>query len=351
MLVQLQYIRAIAALLVVYFHAILQLQKLAPDAWLNGYLFGKSGVDLFFVLSGFVMWITTCDKPMSVGDFWWRRIRRIVPLYWAMTLFAATVAFVMPQILKSTQFDVPHILASLAFLPWINPADPEGRMIAPVIVPGWTLNFEMFFYLLFGFCLLLPRQLRLAGLVALIAAIFLVCTLVLPDLTVGRFYGDSVIFEFVAGAVLGHLYKTGHRLPVAAAGVMALFGFAALLYLDFLEIDLPRFFTIGIPSILVVYAATSVEVRERRSFHWLQVLGDASYSIYLTHAFTLAGMRMIYPLVMPILQSDALFVVAMMIASSLIGLASYYLFELPVGRLLASVRFSRSTRTVPAQSA
>ena len=114
MCVQLQYIRAIAALLVVYFHAILQLEKLNPDAWMTDYLFGKSGVDLFFVLSGFVMWITTSDKPQTVTDFWWKRVRRVVPLYWAVTLAAAMVALVLPQILKSTQFDVPHILASLA---------------------------------------------------------------------------------------------------------------------------------------------------------------------------------------------------------------------------------------------
>jgi exopolysaccharide production protein ExoZ len=86
MCVQLQYIRAIAALLVVYFHAILQLEKLNPDAWITDYLFGKSGVDLFFVLSGFVMWITTSDKPQSVAEFWWKRVRRVVPLYWAVTL-------------------------------------------------------------------------------------------------------------------------------------------------------------------------------------------------------------------------------------------------------------------------
>ena len=89
---------------------------------------------------------------MSPADFARRRIRRIVPLYWLATLFSATVALVAPSLLKSTVFDLPHLAASLLFMPWSNPADPST--ITPVVVPGWTLNYEMFFY--FVFALLLP---------------------------------------------------------------------------------------------------------------------------------------------------------------------------------------------------
>ena len=347
MLVQLQYIRAIAALLVVYFHAILQIDKLSPDTWLSSYLFGKSGVDLFFVLSGFVMWITTCGRTMSVTDFWWRRIRRIVPLYWATTLFAAAVAFAMPQILKSTQFDIPHILASLFFLPWINPSDPEGRMIAPLIVPGWTLNYEMYFYLLFGFCLAVPVRFRLAALIGLIAAVFALCNISGAQTTLARFYGDSVIFEFIAGAVLGQFYMRRTRLRIGTASALTLLGFALLIYNDYRGFDLPRLLTIGVPAALIVYCATAVEIADERGWRWLRVLGDASFSIYLTHAFTLAGMRMIYPEVIAVLPSDTLFVVLMISASSLIGIASYYLFELPVSKLLSSPTTRRAPPGIP----
>ncbi len=70
MLVQLQYLRAIAALMVVYFHAILQLaegqsRSRAP----NGFIYGETGVDIFFVLSGFVMWLTTSGREMTPGRF------------------------------------------------------------------------------------------------------------------------------------------------------------------------------------------------------------------------------------------------------------------------------------------
>lgn len=340
MCVQLQYIRAIAALLVVYFHAILQMEKLNPDAWITDYLFGKSGVDLFFVLSGFVMWITTSDKPQTVGDFWWKRVRRVVPLYWAVTLAAAAVALVLPQILKSTQFDVPHILASLAFLPWINPSDPAGDMIAPLIVPGWTLNYEMYFYFLFGLCLLVPVRHRILAIALLIGSIFAIANLA-PENTATRFYGDTVIFEFVAGVILGRIYKIGLSFTVPVVILAVVLGFAALLFNDYRGFDMPRLITIGLPAAVIIFFATAIRIPDLKAWRWLRILGDASYSIYLTHIFTLAGSRMVYPLVIDILQSDTVFVLMMMLMSTLVGLASYYLFEIPVGRFLSSDRQSR----------
>lgn len=350
MCVQLQYIRAIAALLVVYFHAILQMEKLNPDAWITGYLFGKSGVDLFFVLSGFVMWITTSDRPQTVGDFWWKRVRRVVPLYWAVTLAAAAVALVLPQILKSTQFDVPHILASLAFLPWINPSDPAGDMIAPLIVPGWTLNYEMYFYFLFGLCLLVPVRHRILAIALLIGSIFAIANLA-PENTATRFYGDTVIFEFVAGVILGRIYKTGLSFTVPVVILAVVLGFAALLFNDYRGFDMPRLITIGLPAAVIIFFATAIRIPDLKAWRWLRVLGDASYSIYLTHIFTLAGSRMVYPLVIDILQSDTLFVLMMMLMSTLVGLASYYLFEIPVGRFLSSDRQSRLGQSPRAHNA
>src|ERR1700712_2912253 len=108
MLVQLQYLRAIAALMVVYFHAVLQVAKLDPQYDTQMHLFGETGVDIFFILSGFVMWLTTSGREISPTDFYKRRIKRIVPLYWLATLFSAAVAVVAPSILESTVFHIPH---------------------------------------------------------------------------------------------------------------------------------------------------------------------------------------------------------------------------------------------------
>ncbi|MBL0373516.1 acyltransferase [Rhizobium sp. KVB221] len=338
MLVQIQYIRAIAALLVVYFHAILQLQKLDPNAALAGAAFGESGVDLFFVLSGFVMWITTSGKQISMGDFYWKRIRRIVPLYWSATILAALIALIVPSILRSTVFDAPHMLASLFFIPWINPADPSGAMIAPVIVPGWTLNYEMYFYLMFGALLLLPRAVRLVSMIGAFVLMSVSCWLMPTENTASLFYGNLVVFEFVAGTVLGHFYVAGHRLAVKPALSLSLIAVATivLLVLDYSHLPVDRLFKMGVPAAIIVYAATAMNFSKLPTLSWLRYLGDASYSIYITHIFVLAGARMLYGLVpFDALKNEILFVGMSLGLSVLVGILVHAFFESPVDRYLS----------------
>lgn len=342
-LVQLQYIRAIAALLVVYFHAILQLRIIDPSAPLGAALFGQSGVDAFFVLSGFVMWVTTCGKPISPLQFYGKRIRRIVPLYWSVTLAAALVAFVLPQILKSTVFNVPHIAASLAFLPWVNPAYPEGKMIMPLIFPGWTLNYEMYFYALFGALLLTSQKWRLVLLVAVLAAVVGLCWLAPVENTASIFYGNMIVFEFAAGAILGHLYLRKHRIGMIAAVALATASTVALLLSDFLELPYDRLLTNGLPAIIIVFALTSIDFTKYRELRLLRFLGDASYSIYLTHIFVLAGWRMLSNhLPDGILKNEYVLVISMLFASCVVGALVHLLFELPVDRYLSGKKPSRS---------
>lgn len=344
MLVQLQYLRAIAALMVVYFHAILQLRNVQPDALLNGALFGKSGVDLFFVLSGFVMWITTADKAIGAREFYIRRIVRIVPLYWTLSLLAAFVAFVVPSILKSTVFDLPHVIATLLFLPWINPADPAGYMIAPVIVPGWTLNYEMYFYLLFGALLGLSKAVRPYALAGLLLVIFLLCRLLPQDMTAARFYGDSVIFEFVLGVLIGKIYLDGRRLGGAVAWPLIAVAGAVMVYNDWMEWDVPRLFSVGVPAAIVVGCVALVDFSRKPVIGWLNLLGDASFSLYLSHIFVLAGARMIYgKLPFDWMRNEVLFVVFCLVASSVAAVLLHILFEKPLDRFL------RGRRQAPAR--
>jgi exopolysaccharide production protein ExoZ len=344
MLIQLQYLRAIAALMVIYFHAILQLRNVQPDAVMNGLLFGKSGVDLFFVLSGFVMWITTADRQIGAREFYLRRIIRIVPLYWMLTLVAAATALIIPSALKSTVFDLPHVIATLLFLPWINPADPAGSMIAPVIVPGWTLNYEMYFYLLFGALLGLSKAVRPYALAGLLLAIFLLCQFLGPELTAARFYGDAVVFEFVIGVAIGKLYLDGHRISGALAWPLVAIAGAIMLHSDWMEWDLPRLFTVGLPAAVIVGAFALTDFSRKPVLGWLAHLGDASFSLYLSHIFVLAGARMLYGrLPFAWMQNEALFLILCLAASIVVAIALHNLFEKPVDRFL------RSRRQAPAR--
>ena len=317
MLVQLQYLRAIAALMVVYFHAVLQLAKVNPAVDATAFVYGETGVDIFFVLSGFVMWLTTSGRGMSPIDFARRRIKRIVPLYWLATLFSAAVALVAPSLLKSTVFDLPHLAASLFFLPWANPADPST--ITPVVVPGWTLNYEMFFYFIFALLWPLPDARLTRGLWAVLA-VTLCAARRGPHTTVTRFYGEPIMLEFLAGVVLGWLYGQKVLLPNRWAWAALAMGFAFLFINEALMPPESRFYAWGIPAIFIVYGAISIDFSKLPVIGWLNYLGDCSYSIYITHAFTLAFLRVAADrLPIGILQQPVLFVILSLVLSSIGG--------------------------------
>ena len=142
-----QILRGLAASAVLAFHA----------AQRSGHSFtiGAAGVDVFFVISGYIMWSVMRDGP-SPRSFLTRRLARIVPLYWAVTL--AMVAFsAVPGALPNLQLTWRHVLLSLLFVPH---AAPDGAVF-PVLVPGWTLTYEMFFYAILTAALWLPASLRL----------------------------------------------------------------------------------------------------------------------------------------------------------------------------------------------
>ena len=138
-LVSIQALRVIAAFMVLAFHVSLEVAKLTPAAVLTP---GSAGVDLFFVISGFVMLYSSerlFGRPWASAQFFKRRLVRIVPLYWLAT--TALVLLVAP--FAGTK----AVIASLLFWPY-----PAGG--APLLNVGWTLNIEMFFYLVFAAALL-----------------------------------------------------------------------------------------------------------------------------------------------------------------------------------------------------
>src|SRR6185437_14170487 len=130
-----QALRAIAALLVVFVHLAV------PVAALGVAPFGAGGVDLFFVISGFIMVYTTVGRPISGAEFLGRRIVRIVPLYWLLTLAVFGIALIAPTLLQFTTASWGQLLKSLFFIPF---AKANGD-VQPVLFLGWTLNYEMFF--------------------------------------------------------------------------------------------------------------------------------------------------------------------------------------------------------------
>lgn len=285
MLLNVQALRGLAALLVVFVH----LERLAQLAGLpaGATVFGNSGVDVFFVISGLIMVVTTSGRRQTPQGFLRNRATRIVPLYWAITFAVFALAVVAPSLLQSTTADPVQLAKSLAFIPY---ARADGAM-HPVVFVGWTLNYEMAFYLIFAAGLLLPS--RLAGLVlsvAVLLAAAIAGQVMQPKDPVLAFYTAPMILEFGAGMVLGALL-VAERLPKSRAfawpavclGVVAL---AVMLLGPALWPHADRAVMFGIPALVIVACGL---IAERGGLvlkqGWIQVLGAASYSIYLTHFF------------------------------------------------------------------
>jgi exopolysaccharide production protein ExoZ len=360
-LVSLQYLRAIAALLVVYLHAVIQVNTLSPPGspvWLE---VGKCGVDIFFVLSGYVMWTSTAGRSSSVLEFMRRRLVRIVPLYWIVTLLAATVALLAPRILNSTRFEIHHVLASLFFVPWRNPVVsylPGGDLtdvLKPIITPGWTLNFEMYFYAQFAVALCVPQKWRLAALSLIITCMYLLCLALAGTADAVTFYGSPLVFEFLSGSLLAAAVGAaraprGSRLAV----VLVLFAFAVLLFDDACFPERLRAEVLGPPALLLVGAAVAIERAGRLPlFRWLDELGNASYSIYITHIFAVAGMRIV-PRSLgldPLGLGQPVFVLACLVTAALVGLAVHRMVEKPLIKRLSRGRLPVSMTIAPAVAA
>jgi exopolysaccharide production protein ExoZ len=355
-----QYLRAIAALMVAYLHLLIQIPEYAPFLDVRNLVDMRrlgAGVDIFFVISGFIMFVTS--RNSSPGEFAVRRIIRIVPLYWLLTLVLTVVLALHPQFFRSTVLSGEYLLKSFLFIPYSNPG-PGGDM-APILVPGWTLNFEMFFYAIFTLVLFFPEKTRLSLTGVVFAGVFAV-GLIWPDPsghTILAFYSNPKIFEFWAGILIGHLfvYRPVH-LPRQLCVALVIVGFCLLLA-NYRGLP-PLFAAYGdsvisslVPATIIVFGMVGLETGGKVGFHrLLGLLGDSSYSIYLTHIFSLGVARLLWSR-LHMLQVDmthaAMFAVFGMVLTLVNGVIVYRLLEKPMLNVLQSAyrRARMRTAAVP----
>lgn len=209
MLVSVQALRAFAAWLVVFHHFMQVFFNFEADN-LAGHLLstrGQMGVDIFFVISGFVIYITTANRSIKTLRFLWQRAARIVPVYWFYTVITAGILFFASDLMPDYGFDLPSLIMGLLFIPNENPAGFGDYPILPV---GWTLNFEMMFYLIFALSFLLPARIRMWAVLTMIALLNLLLSRL--DM-ISSFYADPIIYEFLLGVGVGMLYRHGKLSP------------------------------------------------------------------------------------------------------------------------------------------
>jgi exopolysaccharide production protein ExoZ len=271
-----QYLRGLAAAAVLLFHL--------SERFGGEFKVGAAGVDVFFVISGFIMWVTTAGRNWSPQQFMRRRFIRIVPLYWIVICVTALAILLRPQFLFAHDLSMHNFFGSLSFF-----TDVRNDEFHPVVLQGWTLTYEMAFYVVFGIALLGAGQIRFWS----IGAAFTSLVLLQPLISNEKLHvlANPIILEFVFGMAIGRLWLSGFAVPVYAAAGLMLLSALALASADYIAPSLPRLIRWGVPGALLVAGSVFAEsIFKNRSFAPLRLLGDASYSVYLWHILAIAAL-------------------------------------------------------------
>jgi exopolysaccharide production protein ExoZ len=304
-----------------------------PIPWINDsptapLSHGQAGVDMFFLISGFIMAHGVIESPSTPSAFMRRRILRITPLYWLVTVAVFAMALIAPHLFPQVSADALHLLQSLFFIP---------QEKSPVVYVGWTLNYEMFFYCLFAVGLLAAGPWRLLVPMALIVG------LVVLGLVFGPHHGpiwyvvtNPMLVEFAGGIVLAVVWRRLGGLAELWAILMAA-AFAAIFIGPYVGAPWIRVGAWGVPAACVATAALALEARGLTA-RWrpVQLLGDASYSIYLTHFFV-TRLYEKFPVGVDLHRhpvAAALVGIVMLVVVAGVGIAVHKLIEKPLGAQL-----------------
>ena len=354
-----QALRGVAVLAVVISHAMHEIAALAAGHLRNfdeKWFPGDFGVDLFFVISGFVMVYVSRDafgRPGAAIDYLRRRIVRIVPLYWVMTTLMIVVVVLLPDSVDTATADPRQWLASYFFIPFQRASD---GLIRPVLGLGWSLQYEMLFYGLFALGLFLPRRQAIPVVALMLFAAWFVGAHSPGSGVAAKFLGHPIIFEFAAGMGLGWLFVAGARMPsvlcLASAVAGAVLLFAAPPFDG--TVDMSRHIHYGIPATLIVAAAVFFPgVEQFRSGRLALEAGETSYATYLSHPFVLGGLSLVTSRLGIVAAMDPqsflyAYLVVACIACLAAGYVTHYLIDVPLTRRVR-VWLSASPRPAGAQ--
>lgn len=337
----LQALRAIAAAMVVFTHAILTYKEKVE--WVNiGYDFGSDiGVKIFFCISGFIIFKSTINLVPSFAstiNFSVRRLIRIVPIYWI-----ATLIYALKLTLTGEAPTQQELLFSLFFIPYVN----DMGLVQPVLGLGWTLNYEMFFYFTLAIAILLPIRSR-----AFLVTLFFVSFWLLlnqqthtPDhpqdaYTFGhQLLATPYLLFFLFGLIIGQLDQWLQKSPFKVMDTktipfLVLSVMAFVLLKNFVDLKgglllVMELLLAGSLVALCAISVTHVSNEDSKLRRAIILAGDGSYSTYLFHGFVLGPSARIIKL-LGIEISPFLFAFMMVIICTLVGTQIFKWVERPL---------------------
>ena len=350
-----QHLRGIAALMVVSFHLLDPARGIIYPTWTSHA--GASGVDIFFVISGFIIYVSQSAEDRGAGDFIRRRLMRIMPMYWLFTLVLIGL-HITAHLTASLSLAPWHVLQSFLLIPHFDPGSPGD--IQPLLVPGWTLQYELFFYTLFALGVMLLPTRRVLWMSVVLVALVAAGALLHPKSAMGLSYTSPRLLEFLAGVLLGvGARRWPERFP-AWGWIGVPVGLALLVATDFSGPVWGPFWREawgwGPPAALIVAGALCLDLTGNAlKAPVLKTLGDASYSIYLSHLITLGVVRqawrsVVHPSANPLVF--AAFALVAFVAATGVGMVIYRFIERPLLKQLSAFITPRpsSGDTAPARA-
>lgn len=338
-IVSIQILRAVAVLFVVFHHIFLAEIKYGHGETVIPHflgLLGASGVDLFFVISGFVMVTVTRGKfQRSIESirFLVSRATRVYPLYWIYSLILLAVFLIRPDLVNASESNQANLLESFLLI-------PTARL--PLLMVGWSLLYEIYFYIVFAILLLFPEKFLIYELIGW-AGVVAVANLIAPQFgfalsPIVTLITRPFVFDFVFGGLIAsqvHHGKHGSSALALAIGAAMIVSVPSVYFIKFTDAfpeEWLRLAIFGIPYALVVYGAVALEAgRGKVFFSAFKPIGDASYSIYLSHVFVITALGRLWGWAAIPGIADNLVVIVLAAASAIIwGLISYRFFELPL---------------------
>jgi exopolysaccharide production protein ExoZ len=327
-----QILRFVAASFVVIDHALSDVIRDTGPLVKTSWALGEVGVIVFFGISGFIMASTQFDSfgsPAKALDFWFRRIIRIVPIY-----TVATTLQYFNKLQLGGVYSFANYLRSIAFIPYIG----EGGHYRPILAQGWTLDYEMFFYLIFALSLLFARGWGFGlsiGVFLLLAALH--GTAVVTNATV-NFYTGHILIYFVSGMLVAlakhYVDRSSHRLWLPTLSVVAIMGIMTAARTVSYGYPWDWYFlalSFVLVFVCVYVCASCLPAHFNKMQSLFERLGDVSYSTYLFHGFTLGALKILSSRIDQHETTLMLaFVLLSVIVGNLTGLIAYMAIERPL---------------------
>ena len=285
--------------------------------------FGIWGVDIFFVISGFIMMYVTENNEKF---FLLKRIFRIVPLYWILTLGVFALAILVPDVLNNTTANIVHLIKSLFFIPF----DKNGAGHFPILFLGWTLNFEVIFYFLFSLSLVFFKENRMIA-CSIFIIIFLVFNKIFSEKNfIFETYANDIFIEFIFGMILFTIWKK-YKNKISTNLSNHFICLAILLVSIFIlnYYNFSRSVSYGLPSlILTVYFLFFLNHLKFPKI--LVSLGDASYCIYLLHPYVIQFFYKILEINEYDIIIELVFTLIISVIVFIVSLLIYKFIEFPI---------------------